>query len=81
MFSDVHKQRPRDDDFFCDTPLCSNQSTFNDGSYTCLHPVLGTTTAIDLSLCSPNIRIEIDFLVESESYSSDHCFKNLCIAS
>ena len=53
----------------------------NDGSYTCFHPVLGTSTAIDRSLCPPNIRMEIDFLVESESYSSDHCFKNLCIAS
>ena len=26
MFSEVHKQRPSADDFFCDTPQCSNQS-------------------------------------------------------
>ena len=26
MYSDVHKQRLRDDDFYCDTPQCSNQS-------------------------------------------------------
>ena len=26
MFSDVHNQRPRADDFFVDYPQCSNQS-------------------------------------------------------
>ena len=31
----------------------------NDGSYTYLHPATRKFTAIDLSLCSPNIRMEI----------------------
>ena len=26
MYSDVHKQRPKADDFFDDTPQCSNQT-------------------------------------------------------
>ena len=26
MFSDIHKQRPRADDFFGDIPQCSNQT-------------------------------------------------------
>ena len=36
----------------------------NDGSYTYLHPSTGTFTAIYISLCSPNIRLEIDFMIE-----------------
>ena len=44
----------------------------NDGSYTYLNPATGTFTAIDLSLCSPDIPMEIDFMVESDSYGSDH---------
>ena len=37
-----------------------------------IHPATGAFTSIDLSLCSPNIRMEIDFMVESDSYGSDH---------
>ena len=37
-----------------------------------LHPATGTFTAIDLSLCSPDILMEIDFMVESDSYGSDY---------
>ena len=44
----------------------------NDGSYTYLHTATGTFTAIDLSLCSPNIRVDIDCMVESDLYGSDH---------
>ena len=50
------------------TMLC----LLNDGSCTYLHPATGTFTAIDLSLCSPDILVEIDFMVESDSYGSDH---------
>ena len=58
----------RVDDFITDNNVC----LLNDGSYTYLHPVTGTFTAIDLSLCSPDILMEIDFMVESDSYGSDH---------
>ena len=67
----------RIDDFITDNSVC----LFNDGSYTYLQPATETFTAIDLSLCSPNIYMEIDFMVESDSYGSDnfsHCFENLC---
>ena len=39
----------------------------NDGSYTYLHLAAGTFTAINLSLCSSNIRMEIGFMVELDS--------------
>ena len=58
----------RIDDFITDNNVC----LLNDGSYTSLHPVTGTFTTIDLSLCSPDILMEIDFMVESDLYSSDH---------
>ena len=36
-----------------------------------------------ISLCSPSIRMEIDFMVESDSYGSDHfpIVKKRCFAS
>ena len=52
----------RIDDFITDNNVC----LLNDGSYTYLHPATGTFTAIDLSLCSPDILMEIDFMVESD---------------
>ena len=58
----------RIDDFITDNNVC----LLNDGSYTYLHPATGTFTAIDLSLCSHDILMEIDFMVESDSYGSDH---------
>ena len=33
---------------------------------------MGPFIAIDLSLCSLDILIKIDFMVESDSYGSDH---------
>ena len=59
----------RIDDFITESNVC----LFNYCSYTYLHPATGTFTAIDLSLCSPDILMEIDFMVESDSYRSD-CF-------
>ena len=56
------------DDFILENNIC----LLNDGSYTYLHLATGTFTAIDLSLCSPDILMEIDFMVESDSYGSDH---------
>ena len=58
----------RIDDFITENNIC----LLNDGSYTYLHQATGTFTAIDLSLCSPDILMEIDFMVESDSYGSDH---------
>ena len=58
----------RIDDFITDNNVC----LLNDGSYTYLHPATGTFTAIDLSLCSPDILMEIDLMVESDLYGSDH---------
>ena len=55
-------------DFITENNVC----LLNDGSYTYLHPATGTFTAIDLLLCSLDILMEIDFLVESDSYGSDH---------
>ena len=57
----------RIDDFITENNIC----LLNNGSYTYLHPATGTFTAIDLSLCSPDILMEIDFMVESDSYGSD----------
>ena len=45
----------RIDDFITDNNIC----LLNDGSYTYLHPATGTFTAIDLSLYSPNIGMEL----------------------
>ena len=58
----------RIDDFITDNNIC----LLNDGSYTFLHTATGTFTAIDISLCSPSICMEIDFMVESDTYGSDH---------
>ena len=58
----------RIDDLITENNIC----LLNDGSYTHLHPATGIFTAIDLSLCSPDILKEIDFMVETESYGSDH---------
>ena len=56
----------RIDDFITANNIC----LLNDGSYTYLHPSTGTFTAIDLSMCSPDILMELDFMVESDSYGS-----------
>ena len=56
------------DDFITDNNIC----LLTDGSYTYLHPVTGTFTAIDLSLCSPSICMEIDIMVEPVTYGSNH---------
>ena len=54
----------RIDGFITENNIC----LLNDGSYTYLHHATGTFTAIDLSLCSPDILMEIDFMVDSDSY-------------
>ena len=63
-----NSQGDRIDDFITDNNIC----LLNDGSCTYLHQATGTFTSIDLSLCSPDIRMEIDFMVKSDIYGSDH---------
>ena len=58
----------RIDDFIIENNIC----LLNDGSYTYLHPDTGTFTGIDLSVCSLDILMVIDFMVKSDSYGSDH---------
>ena len=58
----------RIDDFITENNIC----LLNDGSYTYFHPATGTFTDIVLYLCSPDILMEIDFMVESDSYGIDH---------
>ena len=55
----------RIDDFVADNNIC----LLNDGSYTYFHPE--TFTAINFSLCAPNICIDVDFMVELDLYGSD----------
>ena len=63
-----NSRRDRIDDLITDNNVC----LLNDGSYTYLHPATGTFTTIDLSMCSPDILMEIDFMVELDSYGSDN---------
>ena len=42
------------------------------GSFTYLHPGSGSYTAIDLSLCSPDLLLDLNFKVEADSFGSDH---------
>ena len=49
----------RIDDFITDNNVC----LLNDDSYTYLHPATKTFIAIDLSLCSPDILMEIDLIL------------------
>ena len=52
----------RIDNFITENNIC----LLNDGSYTYLHLATGTFPAIDLSLCSQDILMEIDFMVSSD---------------
>ncbi len=56
------------DDFITNNDLC----LLNDGSFTYLHPGSGSYTAIDLSLCSPDLLLDLNFKVEADSFGSDH---------
>ena len=42
------------EDFFSDENLC----IFHDDTTTCLHPALGSATAIELSLCDPDLYLD-----------------------
>jgi len=44
----------------------------NDTSSTYLHPAIGTTSALDLSICSPNLFLEMTWKVNDNLSGSDH---------
>ena len=44
----------------------------NDDSHTYLHPASGSTSAIDLTLCSPNIFMDFHWMVHNDQCGSDH---------
>ena len=54
------------DDFIIYNNICLH------GFYTYMHQATLTFTAIDFSLCFPNIGMHIDSTVESGLYGSDH---------
>ena len=64
MVTKDNSRGDRVDNFITDNNIC----LFNDGSYTYLYPAMGTITDIDRSLYSLNIRMDIDFMVESDSW-------------
>ena len=45
---------------------------FNDGSQTYLHPATGSTSALDLSLCHPNLFLDFNWKVADDLCGSDH---------
>jgi len=45
---------------------------YNDGSATYIHPANGNMSAIDLSLCSPNLFIDYSWKVHEDLCGSDH---------
>jgi len=52
--------------------LKHNLSLLNDGSKTYFHPGTGTSTAIDLSICSPSIFLDLQWSVGDDLCGSDH---------
>ena len=50
----------------------SNLCLMNDGSFTYLHPGYGTYTAIDLTICDPNIFLDFSWQVSKDLCGSDH---------
>ena len=56
--------------FISDNNLC----LMNDGSYTYLHPGSGTFTAIDLSLCTPGIFMDLDFPTRTAVITFPLCY-------
>ena len=56
------------EDFLAEENLC----IFNDDTTTYLHPASGSATAIDLSLCDPNLYLDYTWRVNEDLCSSDH---------
>ena len=75
----TNNQRDKIDGFITDNNVC----LLNDDFYSYLHPATGTFTAMDLSLCFLSIHMEIDFMIESDTYGSDHfpIILKMCVVS
>jgi exonuclease III len=56
------------DKFIVDNNIC----LLNSGSSTYLHPGSGSFSAIDLTLCSPSLVLDLSFSVEADMHGSDH---------
>jgi len=49
-----------------------NMCVLNDTSPTYIHPATGSSSAIDLSICSPDIFLDIQWKTLEDLYGSDH---------
>lgn len=56
------------EDFIFDNALC----LLNDKSPTYLHPATGSYSALDLSICSPDIFLDFSWNVDEDLHGSDH---------
>jgi hypothetical protein len=56
------------EEFLIDSDIC----LLNTGEATHLHTQTGTTSAIDLSLCTPDIVGDVRWMVMDDTYGSDH---------
>ena len=56
------------EDFILNNNLC----LFNTKSSTYIHPASGTTSSLDLTVCSPEIFLDFSWKVDSDSHGSDH---------
>ena len=45
---------------------------WNDGNPTCIHPATGSFSAIDLSICSPSLFMDFNWVVHDDLCGSDH---------
>ena len=55
-----------------DLVLQSNLSVLNNGCSTYLHPGTGSTSAIDISICQPNLFMDLNWKVHEDLCGSDH---------
>lgn len=51
---------------------CANLAILNDGSGTRFNITAGTSSAIDLSLCTPNLLPQLSWQINKDLYDSDH---------
>ena len=56
------------EDFIHRVNLC----LLNNGSYTYKHPATGAKTAIDLTLCDPNLYLDFKWEIKDDVMGSDH---------
>ena len=49
-----------------------NLCILNDGSITSIHPATGSSSALDLSVCSPSLVLDYEWSTHDDLYGSDH---------